>query len=181
MKPERLDLVPYALRFREPYVTARGELRDRHLLLVRIKDASGAEGIGEAAPLALRGGPDLDQIERELRELCWPLIEGAELKHDEIGRALAACRGRGVSLQALAAIDLALHDLAGKLADVPVWSLLGAPEAAPVRCNATLPAANPSEPAAGPTAASRPSSSRSGCSGTLPRSRASASRSGRTR
>ncbi|MGZ5309571.1 MAG: mandelate racemase/muconate lactonizing enzyme family protein [Solirubrobacterales bacterium] len=145
MKPQRLELVPYALHFREPYVTARGELRERRLLLVRIGDASGAEGIGEAAPLALRGGPDLDEIERELRELCWPLIEGVELEAEEIGRVLAACRGRGVSLQALAALDIALHDLAGKLAGEPVWRVLGAREAAPVRCNATLPAANPSE------------------------------------
>lgn len=146
MRPERLQLIPYSLRFEEPYVTARGELSERQLLLVRVRDATGAEGLGEAAPLALRGGPDVAQLERELRELCWPLLDGAEFEPgpEAIARALAACRGRGASLQALAAVDLALHDLAGKLTEQPVWRLLGAAEQEAVRCNATLPAANPS-------------------------------------
>jgi o-succinylbenzoate synthase len=146
MRPERLELVPYSLRFAEPYVTARGELRERRLLLVRVRDASGAEGLGEAAPLALRGGPDVAELQQELRELCWPLLEGADIEPspEAIARALAACRGRRVSLQTLAGVDLALHDLAGKLTEQPVWRLLGATEMQPVRCNATLPAANPS-------------------------------------
>ncbi len=144
MRPEGLELVPYSLRFREPYVTARGQLDERRLLLVRITDESGATGLGEAAPLALRGGPDLEQIAGELRERCWPLLEGVELEPDRFSRALEACRARGASLQALSALDVALHDLAGKLAGEPVWKLLGAAKAEPVLCNATLPAANPS-------------------------------------
>jgi L-Ala-D/L-Glu epimerase len=43
----------------------------------------------------------------------------------------------------VAAVDIALHDLVGQASGDPVWRLLGAHEAAPVRCNATLPAANP--------------------------------------
>ena len=50
-----LEVVPYALPFREPYVTARGRLERRELLLVRLH-ADGLVGLGEAAPLALRGG-----------------------------------------------------------------------------------------------------------------------------
>jgi O-succinylbenzoate synthase len=45
----------------------------------------------------------------------------------------------------VAAVDVALHDLIGRASGDPVWRLLGAAEAAPVTCNATLPAANPSE------------------------------------
>lgn len=144
MRPASLELVPYSLGFRDLYVTARGQLSERQLLLVRIADASGAEGLGEAAPLALRGGPGIEQIGEELRDSCWPLIEGREVKPEGISRVLATCRGRGASLQALAALDIALHDLAGKLAGEPVWKLLGATGATPVRCNATLPAGNPS-------------------------------------
>ncbi len=146
MIPERLELVPFSLRFAEPYVTSRGQLNEKQLLLVRVVERDGAVGLGEASPLALRGGPGIAEIERELRELCWPLLEGTSLepRAGPIARALAACRGRGASLQAVAAIDLALHDLAGKLTDEPVWRLLGAEEASPLRCNATLPSANPS-------------------------------------
>jgi L-alanine-DL-glutamate epimerase-like enolase superfamily enzyme len=142
MRLERLELVPYTLPFREPYVTARGELRERELLLVRMIGA-GAEGLGEAAPLALRGGPGIEQIARELREACWPLLQQSEIAPERIWAALAACRGRGISLQTLAAVDIALHDLVAKLLGVPLWRLLGAESAVAVRCNATLPAGNP--------------------------------------
>ena len=53
---EAFEVVPFALRFREPYVTARGRLEERQLALLRLR-ADGAEGFGEAAPLVLRGGP----------------------------------------------------------------------------------------------------------------------------
>ena len=58
MRIERLEVVPYALDFRAPYVTARGRLERRELLLLRLH-ADGVIGIGEAAPLALRGGASL--------------------------------------------------------------------------------------------------------------------------
>jgi L-alanine-DL-glutamate epimerase-like enolase superfamily enzyme len=144
MRPASLELVPYSLRFRDLYVTARGQLSERQSLLARIRDDDGAEGIGEATPLSLRGGPGVQQVAREVEDICWPLIEGREVELSSLPRLFAVCRSRGASLQALAAIDLALHDLAGKLAGEPVWKLLGAETAEPVRCNATLPSGNPS-------------------------------------
>ena len=142
MRFESLQVVPYALPFREPYVTARGELRRRELLLVRLR-ADGLEGLGEAVPLALRGGPDLEQIAWELEELCRPALAETEIDPARIWSTLALCRNRGASLQTTAAVDIALHDLAGKAVGAPVWRLLGAESAGSVRCNATLPAANP--------------------------------------
>ena len=44
VKIERLEIVPYALRFREPYVTARGRLERRELLLVRLHSDGGRSG-----------------------------------------------------------------------------------------------------------------------------------------
>ena len=40
-------------------------------------------------------------------------------------------------------VKMALFDLVGRLSDVPVWRLLGATTAGPVRCNATLTAGDP--------------------------------------
>jgi len=142
MRVEDLQVIPYSLPFRDPYVTARGELRERHLLLIRVR-ADGLEGLGETAALSLRGGPGIDLITRQLRELCWPVLLGAGFDPDRIWSTIALCRSRGASAQALSALDLALHDLAGKASGQPVWRLLGAPAAEPVVCNATLPAANP--------------------------------------
>jgi L-alanine-DL-glutamate epimerase-like enolase superfamily enzyme len=141
MRLEELEVVRYSLPFREPYVTARGELRERHLVLIRI-GAEGLEGFGETAALSLRGGPDTRQIEREIGEVCWPVLTD-EFDPGRIWSAIARCRSRGASAQALAAVDIALHDLAARAAGDPVWRFLGAETVRPVRCNATLPAANP--------------------------------------
>jgi len=139
LRIERLELVPYALPFREPYVTARGRLDRRELLLVRLH-AGNAVGLGEAAPLVLRGGTSLDQIMHELDRRCRPLLEGAE---PDVGALVRACAEARVSRPALAAVEIALLDLAGKLQEEPVWRLLGAARAAPVQCNATLVAGDP--------------------------------------
>jgi L-Ala-D/L-Glu epimerase len=139
---EALEVIPYSLPFREPYVTSRGELRERELLLVRIR-AEGLVGLGETTALSLRGGKPLAELARELEHVSWAALAEAPFDPSRIWSAIARCRGRGASSQALAAIDIALHDLAGKAAGAPVWRLLGAAAADPVRCNATLSAANP--------------------------------------
>jgi L-alanine-DL-glutamate epimerase-like enolase superfamily enzyme len=139
---EELEVIRYSLPFREPYVTARGELRERQLILVRIR-AEGLEGLGETTSLTLRGGIGIDAIASEIRDRCWPALLEGGVDSDRIWSAIARCRNRGASTQALAAVDIALHDLAGRASGDPVWRLLGAREVAPVTCNATLPSANP--------------------------------------
>jgi L-Ala-D/L-Glu epimerase len=139
---EEIEVITYSLPFREPYITARGEIHERELILVRIR-GEGLEGWGETAALSLRGGIGIDRIAAEIRDRCWPgLLEG-EVEQKRIWSAIARCRNRGASAQAVAAVDIALHDLVGQASGDPVWRLLGAQEAVPVECNATLPAANP--------------------------------------
>jgi L-alanine-DL-glutamate epimerase-like enolase superfamily enzyme len=139
---EELDVVPYSLPFRDPYVTARGELRERELVLIRIR-GEGLEGLGETAALSLRGGPGVKEIATEITDLCRPALLDGGLDPARIWAALARCRTRGASPQALAAVDIALHDIAARSGRVPLWRLLGASAAEPVVCNATLPIANP--------------------------------------
>ena len=49
------EVIPYALEFRDPYVTSRGTLAEREIVLLRLRDAEGVTGLGEAVPLSLRG------------------------------------------------------------------------------------------------------------------------------
>ena len=70
MQLEELEVVPYSLPFREPYVTARGQLNERKLILVRIR-GEGLEGLGETAALSLRGGAGIESIATEIRDLPW--------------------------------------------------------------------------------------------------------------
>jgi o-succinylbenzoate synthase len=138
LRIEVLEVVPHALRFREPYVTARGRLERRELLLLRLR-AGGLTGLGEAAPLLLRGGPSLAEIARELGELGRSL-RGREL---DPSRPLELELPGDVSAQARAALELGLLDLAGKANERPAWNLLGGAQAEPVPCNATLVAGEP--------------------------------------
>jgi O-succinylbenzoate synthase len=136
---EAFEVVPFALPFREPYVTARGRLEERQLALLRL-GSGGVEGLGEAAPLALRGGTSLALVVEELDAMWRPHLVGEQLSGDPEDHV------RGVaefSRPARDAVKMALFDLVGRLSDIPVWRLLGATEAAPVRCNATLAAADP--------------------------------------
>jgi L-alanine-DL-glutamate epimerase-like enolase superfamily enzyme len=142
VKIERIEVVPYALRFREPYVTARGRLEQRELVLLRVHTEA-AQGLGEAAPLSLRGGPQASAIAHDLDNRSRPLLEGAELDPGDWSALAVRCERAGIGGQALAAIELALLDLAGKLAELPGWELLGAKRAEPVSCNATLVAGSP--------------------------------------
>ena len=66
MRLASVEVIPYALPFREPYVTARGRLEKREMVLLRLRTEEGLVGLGEAVPLSLRGGATLEQVVREL-------------------------------------------------------------------------------------------------------------------
>jgi o-succinylbenzoate synthase len=121
-----VEVIPYALPFKEPYVTARGVLERREMVLLRVRDADGIVGLGEAVPLALRGGV-------ELREVVAELEGWAERQVNEGLAAPAAC-----------AVATARMDLLGKRAGDQRThnpSVVGDAEAVP--CNATLVAGEP--------------------------------------
>jgi len=141
MRISSVDAIPYALPLREPYVTARGRLERRELVLVRVRTDEGIEGLGEGVALALRGGPGVHSLEREIHKLAAPKLVGMDLDSDPLPRvASAAAR---ISRPAAAAVDLARLDLAAKLAGIPLWRLLGAESAQLIACNATLGAGLP--------------------------------------
>jgi len=120
-----VEVIPYALPFEEPYVTARGVLRRREMVLLRVRDGDGVTGLGEAVPLSLRGGAGLGQVVRELEE--WA-------DHRQAG---------GLSAPARCAVATARMDLLGRRAG----NESGARDEA-VPCNATLVAGEPEAVAA---------------------------------
>jgi L-alanine-DL-glutamate epimerase-like enolase superfamily enzyme len=146
MRITSLEATPYALPFERPYVTARGRLERREVVLVRLRTDEGPEGLGEAVPLSLRGGVALPAIVRELREQVAPAMVGIDAEGD-LSATTSPIAGR-LSAPAAAAIEVARLDLAAKLAGIPLWRLLGAQSADPVECNATLVAGPPKSAAA---------------------------------
>lgn len=157
MRITRAEVIRAALPLRETYTTASGSLDARSVAILRLHTDAGHAGLGEAVPLSLRGGPGLERVAAEL-ERCAAELErcdpaAAETADPAAVRAwireqLGRCAALEAGPQALCAIDCALHDLAGRIADIPVHMLLGAPEAAPVACNATIDAGEPDAVAA---------------------------------
>jgi o-succinylbenzoate synthase len=125
-----IEVVPYALPFKEPYVTARGTLTRREMVLLRIRDEDGVEGLGEAVPLSLRGGVTIETVVRELEGLA-----------AEVGTSPSLADVEGLSLPAQCALTTALIDLREKRESDDAWH-------APVRCNATLVSGEPAAVAA---------------------------------
>ena len=135
MRIDSLEVIPYALPFKEPYVTARGRLERRELALVRMRSGQ-LEGLGEVTPLALRGGATLAEAVRDV-ERC--SMVGAELTgrpSEPLERCAGACP------QARLAVELAHWDLLAKRDGVQLCELFEATPAA-VECNATLVAGSP--------------------------------------
>ena len=142
MKVAAVEAVPYALTFREPYVTARGRLERREMALVRLRTDEGVEGLGEAVAMSLRGGAGAASLAREVLDVAGPALVGLEVPAD-LPPGLTA-----ISPAAAAALEVALLDLTAKAAGLPLWRSLGAESAKPVRCNATLVAGPPTAVAA---------------------------------
>lgn len=145
MRIAAAEVTPYALPFRQPYVTARGTLGARQLVLLRLRDADGVVGLGEAVPLSLRGGASLAQAVaeleglRDLPELTEAAIRAAPLS------APARCAAQTALLDLRARTGLMSHFCpdTGSNCDINGGDVVGE-----VTCNATLVAAAPAEVAA---------------------------------
>jgi L-Ala-D/L-Glu epimerase len=123
------------LRFARPLRASYGELRERELLVLRIRGADGVEGRGEAAPLEPYDGVPLAAVHAALERYAAILRDGDDLPG---GALLDACRAAADLPHALAALDLALWDRAGRREGRPVSALIADDPAARVRVNATI-------------------------------------------
>jgi o-succinylbenzoate synthase len=137
VKIASVEVIPYALPFREPYVTARGRLDRREMVLLRLRSDDGLVGLGEAVPLSLRDGTGLAQVVDELERLG---------ERDSLDEPTLRGDAFGLSAPARCGALTALLDLRGRRAAAEGSAEIG--EVEPVECNATLVAGEPSAVAA---------------------------------
>ena len=152
-----LSLDRAVLRFAQPLRTAHGTLERRELIELRLTDAGGLVGRGESAPLEPYDGVSIERTLAAL-EAYRAAIEapaGAAAGGGP-GAAAGGARGGGDGStlldrcreiddlpQALAAVDMALWDIAGKRAGRPVCELLSDAPAETVAVNASIAADAP--------------------------------------
>ncbi len=100
----------------------------RESVLLRFEDYSG-EGLGEAAPIT-RYNQTPDSAERALASIDAKLLDDLDYIEDTLE---ILDRKIGMDRAALAAVDIALHDLLGKRLEIPLYTYLGLnPEMTPV-------------------------------------------------
>jgi o-succinylbenzoate synthase len=132
MRLASVEVIPYALPFRQPYVTARGRLERREMVLLRLRSDDGLVGLGEAVPLSLRGGVGLEHVVAELERLGErSSLDEATLQSDSLSLSASA---RCAALTAL--LDLRGRRAAAQGSAAPA-------EAEGIECNATLVAGEP--------------------------------------
>ena len=132
--PLRLETGILDLTTRHPFIIARGGQSEYRTVLVRLTDADGLEGWGEAAATKFYG----ETPESVLAALA---VYGEALPDDPfaIEEAERAWLERlGGNAAARAALSAALHDLVGKRLGVPVYRLWGLDPARAPRSTFTI-------------------------------------------
>jgi L-Ala-D/L-Glu epimerase len=131
----RLRVRRRTLAFERPLQTAYGVLGERDLLAVSLTDEDGVVGHGEAAPLQPYDGVSIERTQRALDSYAPVLEQAGRLNGAQL---IDACRRVDDLPQALAAIDLAMWDRAGRVRGLPVAALLTDDPAEHVPVNATI-------------------------------------------
>ena len=129
-----LDFEILDLETRHPFRIARpGAQAKRRTVWIRLTDADGVEGWGEAAANNYYG-ETVDTVAAVLPRLAEALEEagtGDPFALERIELALDQAISRNPA--ARAAVSMALHDIVGKRLNLPVWKLWGlSRDAAPV-------------------------------------------------
>jgi L-alanine-DL-glutamate epimerase-like enolase superfamily enzyme len=119
--------IPLSYRCETPYASAAGVQVARHALIVEIETDTGLVGIGEAGSA---GGPLASTqvvVEQELKPL---LVKEDPLRIEYLWQKMfqrSRQHGRrGIVMHAISGIDMALWDIAGKVAKLPLYRVFGA-------------------------------------------------------
>src|SRR5216683_6455362 len=123
MKIVDIRTTPLSYRCEPPYGSAGGMQARRGGLLVEIETDERVIGIGEAG---VGGGSTRDVIDKQLRPMLIGadplLIEGLWQKMFARTRQFGR---RGIVMNAISGMDIALWDIAGKVARLPLYRLFG--------------------------------------------------------
>src|SRR4051812_4856020 len=123
------------VRTKHPFVIARGGASDHRVLRIRLRDAEGLEGWGEAAPNRFYG--ETPETAVAALERLRAVIEGADAWSLE---ALEAEMNHALRLNGSvkSGVSAAAHDLVGKKLGVPLYKLWGLNPASAPRSSFTI-------------------------------------------
>jgi L-alanine-DL-glutamate epimerase-like enolase superfamily enzyme len=124
MRITRIEAWPITIRLAEPYTITYETVDSTTNIFLRLYTNRGVVGNGCAAPDEHVTGETADSVLRYIEDVVRPSIEGS----DPLRPALLLERLKP-ALQSqpsvLAAVDMALFDILGKMGNLPLWRLLG--------------------------------------------------------
>lgn len=126
MKITRIETIPVCVPLK-PGLTARtahGELATSPYVLVRVHTDAGITGLGEATLSPLWSGETQRSAVAVIHDLLEPALTGTDPRNVTAAR-LAMDAAVKLNPFTKAAVDMALWDIAGKAAGLPVYQLLG--------------------------------------------------------
>lgn len=124
MKITRIEVGEVRFRLSEPYAIAYEKIESVSNVFISIETDGEHAGFGCAAPDRAVTGESVHSVINAIKDVAEPAIRGSDPLR--IARLLEELREPlGAHPAARAAIDMALHDILGKKAGLPLWKLLG--------------------------------------------------------
>jgi L-alanine-DL-glutamate epimerase-like enolase superfamily enzyme len=124
MKIARMEWQTVKMRLEEPYAISYDRIETTENLFLRLETDTGLVGWGCAAPEVEITGETPQTVNQAFQEIVEPrLLGGDPLRQLKLLELLRHPLRHQPS--ALAAVDLALQDLLGKAARLPLWKILG--------------------------------------------------------
>ncbi len=124
MKIKSIEYWTVSMPMEEPYAIAYDHADTATNVFLRLETDSGLNGFGCAAPEKTITGETPEGTLQAFRDVISPALRGHDpFRQQQVLSALATPLEAASS--ALAALDMALFDLLGKQAELPLWKLLG--------------------------------------------------------
>ena len=124
MKITAVHAWPVTLHLTRPYTIAYETIESAVNIFLRIETDAGVVGCGCAAPDVGVTGETADGALTTFRNIVEPLLYGSDpLRREVLFETMRADLGAQPSVRA--AVDMAIFDILGKLANLPLWRLLG--------------------------------------------------------
>jgi L-alanine-DL-glutamate epimerase-like enolase superfamily enzyme len=124
MKISRIRTWPVKMQLAEPYTIAYQTIESTTNLFLRVETTKGVTGYGCAAPDLEVTGETAESVLRVSKEVVEPALKGSDPLRPAwlLERLKQHLRPHP---SAMAMVDMALHDILGKVAGLPLYKLLG--------------------------------------------------------
>jgi L-alanine-DL-glutamate epimerase-like enolase superfamily enzyme len=124
MKIKEIKIGKVSIPLKKPFKTALREVNSAEDIIIKVVADTGEIGYGNAPPTAVITGDSQDSVIAAIRDTIGPKIIGMEV--DNLETIMTIIDGAMLNNHsAKAALDIAVHDLFGKLYGIPLYKLFG--------------------------------------------------------